>query len=430
VQEAPPVAAEEESQDVDSEEESDVADKPKFPRRKKFGESWMRAEACSREHLLAHYPKNPYCPACKITNVPEPQRRAGTFVKGKDKQIQEFGALVGVDHKIHTISTVPGVEGSTASLAVCDVGTRFVAYEATKGKSVESAVDALRRFGGSSDVKILRSDGAGELKVAAHQMGWSHQPSPAHDCASKAVIERHLGILYRQARVLLVRSGLPESYWPYAGSTAAHSSNVMRKNSKDQSPYFLRHGQEYDGPMVPFGAAVKVKLPAEARARSSYEPDVDPAIYLGPMMAAGQVSGHIVALETDLAANKKKVYIVSGKRLIQEENCRFPFYKELPAADGQLSEAAKKELPKRKVGVDFWPVKTGSHRPDFVSPQLWLHATKEEKSESIRSARRAGQYKEPSTPGPADWAESQASFKEKQPAAAVPSAASMSPQEA
>eukprot|EP00972_Heterocapsa_arctica_P072746 10739896-Heterocapsa_arctica.AAC.1 len=63
------------------------------------------------------------------------------------------------------------------------------------------------------------------------------------------------------SRALLLQAGLPPTWWPQAGAYYASAHNIVGKPGMISSPYVKRHGVEFPGDLLPFGAAVRALLP-------------------------------------------------------------------------------------------------------------------------------------------------------------------------
>ena len=55
------------------------------------------------------------------------------------------------------------------------------------------------------------------------------------------------------SRTLLLQAGFEPKWWPYAVKAACFGHNI---SGGDQSPYFRRHGLEFGGIRIPFGAMI------------------------------------------------------------------------------------------------------------------------------------------------------------------------------
>ena len=60
-----------------------------------------------------------------------------------------------------------------------DVATKWMECHSAQAKDTPAVKQGLKEFAGRQKVKQFYSDGAGELKVAAHELGWlAATPTP------------------------------------------------------------------------------------------------------------------------------------------------------------------------------------------------------------------------------------------------------------
>ena len=137
----------------------------------------LRKQAQELRHLMTHFPKNPYCPACNHARL----RRAPIGVRNRGwraTQAVKFGDVITCDHIIlGRIDNNPAVEGRRTAMTIYDVGTKFLGCYPLVNKTAEQATVALRHFIGSQKIKLLHSDGSGEIEKAAADLGIPHDLS-------------------------------------------------------------------------------------------------------------------------------------------------------------------------------------------------------------------------------------------------------------
>ena len=164
----------------------------------------LKKEATSLEHLLTHYPKNPYCPLCHIakdTAMPVSHVKDGKSDDKIDPPKQPFEQLTTNDVILAKGSEHfgTGIGGVKTHHVVRDLysGAR-IAYPLSK-RDVESHAKNFRHFVGLKANELathtlIKMDEAQELEQAAHQVGFVPETSLPnrwpHNALSRA---RHPG---------------------------------------------------------------------------------------------------------------------------------------------------------------------------------------------------------------------------------------------
>eukprot|EP00972_Heterocapsa_arctica_P063105 9310325-Heterocapsa_arctica.AAC.1 len=81
-----------------------------------------------------------------------------------------------------------------------------------------------------------------------------HATSTSHRSQSNGRIDNAIGQVIMGSRALLEQSGLPLTWWTWAAPYWCSLHNVLGKPGTAASPYWQRHGAEFTGEIVPFGA--------------------------------------------------------------------------------------------------------------------------------------------------------------------------------
>ncbi len=158
-------------------------------------------------HMLTHLPKNRWCPICQETKVKANQARRQdpnvTFVP------RRFGDLTLGDHMVLPSPAHWGSKMESAGLLLKDVGTGWRDIFPAQVKSTPESVVAMKEFAGRDLVKEFSSDGSRELKAAAREVKWSHNPGTPHRPTSRGRVEREMQLILEASRCGINASGLP-----------------------------------------------------------------------------------------------------------------------------------------------------------------------------------------------------------------------------
>ena len=83
----------------------------------------------------------------------------------------------------------------------------------------------------------------------------SHDVSLPYNPSTNGVAENSIRRLKEGTRCTLIQSGLSPQWWAEAARAFVNYRNVTDLFN-GQTPYFRRHGENYTGPLIPFGAAI------------------------------------------------------------------------------------------------------------------------------------------------------------------------------
>ena len=177
----------------------------------------------------------------------------------------------------------PGSSGETCALLVRDSRGALACYPADN-KDNASVELALRHFLGSSVSASteLYSDCAGEISLAASNIGISHQQSIPNVPMTHRKIEKRYQQALGSCRAALLQSGLPVSWWPEALSYACIAQGIADKTLVNLQPPTAKAFV-----LLPFGCRVSVKPAAEASSAPKFESAGKPALFLGWKLQPG-----------------------------------------------------------------------------------------------------------------------------------------------
>ena len=140
---------------------------------------------------------------------------------------------------------------------------------------------------GSDTIKIFFSDGSPELKKTAQCLRVAHGRSTPYRPQSNSRIELHNQLVLRGGRSALLQSDLPHAFWPYAGRHWMHSRNIEHPLDGGMSFWARRHGHEFSGHLVPFGAEIIFKPPKIKDPHLKFDPVGSRGVFLGYALNPG-----------------------------------------------------------------------------------------------------------------------------------------------
>jgi hypothetical protein len=287
--------------------------------------------ATSLSHLMTHFPKNAHCPACdraKLRKIP-----SFSSHEGKSKKSKEFGGHVTADLKtLYQDKKSWGIDGQKCILVIYDCATEFVSAYPLQEKTAEKVLECFLDFQGNQKIKYIYCDGGPELISAARKLPCRYDTSAPYSPKRNAIAEEKIKRVLYSSRTLLEHSGMPPFYWPYSVRAACMGMNIVGGR---RSPYFLRHGIEFQGQFIPFGCIVDY-LPTSKdaeRATPVFGPRAIPGIFLCYHENSGGTWGHShkqgeyhIARFSDLQTNplKKPSRVRVGSIVFDKSKIEFP----------------------------------------------------------------------------------------------------------
>ena len=257
----------------------------------------LKKEATSLEHLLTHYPKNPYCPLCHIAK--DTAMRVSHVKDGKsddkiDPPKEPFEQLATDDVILAKGSEHfgTGIGGVKTHHVVRDLfsGAR-IAYPLSK-RDIESHAKNFRHFVGlkANELAVrtlIKMDEAQELEQAAHQVGFVPETSLPNRWPHNALLERDIREEKECCRVVHLQSGLPYEYHTYSYPYACLSMTFDRPSISDpeKTQWEAITREKFDGKRLCFGQLVyfRKKHPT----KRTLEPNMAPGLFLGWRIDSG-----------------------------------------------------------------------------------------------------------------------------------------------
>ena len=249
--------------------------------KRSLGEKELKEEAKSIRHMLTHIPKNPFCDICTRAKMFKPPSRA---VGGSTKvKAEKFGDHITADFIVTRDEDELGIDDEKSALVVKDIATGFMYVYPNARRTTNAAILAIKHFVGHEDkIGVFYSDNAPELISAMKILQCRHVLSRDHISKSNAQAERAVRSVLEGTRVNLLQAGLNHWHWPHAARHWCFMQNVIATGG-DKSPWELRFGSRFDGPLIPFGCLIDYWNGPRKKNKEGlrFDPTSSPGLFLG-----------------------------------------------------------------------------------------------------------------------------------------------------
>ena len=251
----------------------------------------LKKEAESLEHILTHFPKNPFCRICSLAkntsrNVArKPDSKDDDFID-PPKEVFEQLATDDVILAKGSEHMGVGIGGIRSHHVIRDVksGARL-AYPLSK-RDAQAHARNFRHFIGlkANEVTtktLIKMDEAGELEQAAHLCRMTPETSMPNRWPHNAVLERDVREEKECCRSVHLQSGLPYEFhtfsYPYACLSMTFDRKALADESKTQREMITK--SPFEGRRLCFGQLVFFRK--KSATRRTLEPNMSPGLFLG-----------------------------------------------------------------------------------------------------------------------------------------------------
>ena len=195
-----------------------------------------RREDLGKHNVHAHFPKDRNCEICKrtiITRAPYRRRNSEAVLRAV-----KFGDLVTADHKVLS-DNCESRNNHRYAVVVQDLVTQWKFLEPERKP------------------KVIHTDNSLEFGKACEDLSWNHCTSTPHRSETNGIAERAVRRVKEGTSAVLLQSGLNESWWADSMECYTYLRNVTDLLSDGKTPYERRFGQQFSGPIIPFGSLVE-----------------------------------------------------------------------------------------------------------------------------------------------------------------------------
>ena len=266
----------------------------------------MKRAAFEEPHILTHFPKNPFCPVCRIAKDTamrvshKPDAKSDDLIdppQGPFEQLATDDVIMAKGWD----SVGIGLGGVKSFHVIRDTysGTR-IAYPMTK-RDASSHARNFRHFLGlkANEVAtqvLVKMDEAGELEQAAHEAGIIPETSLPNRWPHNAILERDVREEKECCRSIQLQSGLPYQYhvhsYPFACLSMSFDRPAICDSSKTQWEVITR--KPFEGIRKCFGQLVYYR--DKRINKRTLEPNLSPGLFLGWRIDSGLRYKHVVRI--------------------------------------------------------------------------------------------------------------------------------------
>ena len=223
-----------------------------------------------------------------------------------------FGDVITMDHLSSDGEVGMSLSGNTTALIVRDVFTGWLNGYPAGSTCTEEVIYALQHFVSPTEkVGMVATDDALEYECACKHLGYRHRTSTPGRPQTNGIAERSVREAIEGARTVMQQAGSPHRWWARALRHYCFLHNVTKPPNGGLSPYELRFGVAFNGPVLAFGSEVSYK--------SAVSDPNGPGNKFGPSSKQGVLVGYFM----NPGAAWSKDYIVFDLEAVRDsKDCR------------------------------------------------------------------------------------------------------------
>ena len=215
-----------------------------------------------------------------------------------------------------------------------DLATQWIQAYPCKTKTSQETQRSLQKFlEPHRKLKVIYTDNSLEFGKGCEDLSWNHCTSTPHRSETNGIAERAVRRVREGTSVVLLQSGLNESWWADSMECCTHLRIVQGLLCDGKTSYERRFGKPFKGPITPFGSLVEYH-PITAKDQSrihQFGKKVLPGLFLGYALFAGEIwKGDILVadleeLETMDASEIYSKRLDAKDVIFPKENGKFIF---------------------------------------------------------------------------------------------------------
>ena len=316
-------------------------------------------------NVFTHFPKDSnceICQSCKPSRAPCKSSKA----PGSDglPVPVNFADALTADHAVLNEDNKSRTEDRNYCV-ILDKATQWLQAYGAPTKSAADTKVAFRRFLGPQVIpKHVYTDNSEEFRVALQELEFTHDTSTPYRPQTNGIAERAVRRVKEGTSCALHQSGLTDAWWKPAMKCFCFLWCVVQKMTHGKTAYAKRFDKEFDGPIIPLGAAVEY-LPITSKDKAKCHKlgtKLLPGIFMGYVQhAGGGWQGDLKIIDQDEIDEAERVSQVHVKRFKAAEvfvrykiNERQLFFPLVDGSIGQPGLDARKQqkLAKRRASKE------------------------------------------------------------------------------
>ena len=211
-----------------------------------------RSVDLGKHSVFAHFPEDrnfEIWQRTKITRAPCRRRNGGAVPRAEN-----FGDLITAHYKVLS----EGCESRNNhryAVVVQDLATQWIQSYLSKTKTSQETQRSLQKLlEPERKPNVIYTDNSLEFGKTCEDLSWNRCTSTPHRSKTNGIAERAVRSVKEGTSVVLLQSGLNESWWAASLECYTYLRNVTDLLSDGKTPHERHFGQPLKGPIIQFGS--------------------------------------------------------------------------------------------------------------------------------------------------------------------------------